>query len=168
MSAIILAIVAAMTAAPGRGVDLPQAVRHALSRAYGNWQFATLNPELRADVPKSTDGNTVIGDFDGDRRRDYAVQIVTGAGTERVQRVVVLLRRGAEYVPFSIEEGPPVDNVYLVLARKGELRADLDADENGDKKIRLPADAVDVVYGEAAASTCVFERVRFHCITTGD
>jgi hypothetical protein len=172
LAAMLLVLSAVVATAalrpPPLARDVPQVVRQTLTAAYGAWQFAPLNPQLRALVPKRTDGAVLTADFDGDGRRDYAVHIVTGVGAARLRRVVVLLRRGTEYVPFSIQDGPPADNIYLVLARKGERRADLDADENGGKTIRLQTDAIDIIYAEAAATTCIFERTAFRCMTTGD
>src|ERR1043166_5739346 len=142
MFILILALIAKAATPPATSAShLPDAVSQTLTMHYGEWQFATLSEDTRLLLPKNVDGNVVKGDFDGDKHPDYAVQIVTGVGAGRVERVVVLLRRGAAYVPFSIHDSQPIDYSYLILARKGERRLDLDADENGEKKIRLPTDA---------------------------
>jgi len=147
---------------------LPPAVRKRLSDSFPGWHFATLGPEHGASVPRAASPAWIRGDFDGDARRDYAVQVVTKAGPDSVQRVIAFLSRGHDYVPLVVDSFPVSRVVYLVRAPAGEQRADFEADPNGGTHVRLKHDGIDIVYAEAAASTCVYQAAAFRCIVSGD
>jgi hypothetical protein len=147
---------------------LPGLIRAELGRAYPGWRFATVAPELRAQLARGQTPDWIAGDFDGDGRRDYAAQIVHPSTAHGTQHVVAFLRRGGGYQRLLVSSFPQSRGAYLALARRGERVADLEADLNGDSTFVLRADAVHILVGQEAGSTCVYERGRFRCVLSSD
>jgi len=167
---VVLVSASATTAQPAA---VPSALARALDAAYPGWRLARTTgfPNER---------QWLRGDFDGDGRPEYAVQIVRGAQDRRVsderrQVVLVAWRRGnrSEVFDFTIVREEPVSELtYLALARRGERVPDLDADENGTRTYRLARDGIHILYGEVAGTTCQLmpnaSPRRFQCRTSGD
>jgi hypothetical protein len=147
---------------------LPRTIETALSASYPGWRFARVDSTYRVSMLSGGSAAWITGDFDGDARADYAVQIVAPSGADSVQRVVAFMRRHDGYLPIPVQGFPVSGFTYLLRARRGEERMNFDADPNGDARERLPHDAIDLIYAEVAASTCLWESERFRCITTGD
>jgi len=170
---VTVALLSASTAA-AQSRSVPRDLSSALDAAYPGWRVATTTgfPNER---------QWLRGDFDGNGRADYAIQIVQAAqdrGVRDDQRQVVLVawpRRGdrSHGFEFTVVRAEPVsDLTYLALARRGERVADLDADENGTRSYKLIHDGIHILYGEVAGITCqVTPNVsprRFQCRTSGD
>lgn len=163
---VISGVAAAQTA------TVPTELGKALDTNYPGWRLATTTGLTNVH-------QWVRGDFDGDGRADYAIQIVRSAqerGVTDDERQVVLVawpQRGSRGFDFTSVHAVPVsDNAYLALARRGERVPDLDADENGGRTYRLAHDGIHILYGEVGGTTCelmpnVAAR-RFRCRTSGD
>jgi hypothetical protein len=147
---------------------LPPAVRSELTRLYPGWRFATLVPSLRPVIDNEHSPEWIRGDFDGDGRRDYAVQIVRQSPRDSAQLILAVLRRGDGYRLYVVNAGGKHNGIYLVLSRRGERVHDIEADPSGFASITLRTDAITIAYGEEAAETCFYERRRFRCIISGD
>jgi hypothetical protein len=168
---VLLLVASAATAQSG---SMPRELGNALDARYPGWRLATTTgfPNER---------QWVRGDFDGDGRAEYAVQIVRaaqdgGVRDDRRQLVLVAWRgRGDRSRAFDftiVREEAVSELTYLALARRGERVPDLDADENGTRSYRLARDGIHILYGEVAGTTCqltpnVSPR-RFQCRTSGD
>jgi hypothetical protein len=146
----------------------PSRIEQKLSTTFRTWHFATFAADYGGSVPATGSPTWIRGDFDGDTRTDFAVQVVTTEGHDSVQRVIAFLERGRGYVGVLADSFPVSVTAYLVLARSGEERADLDADPDGRTRVRLRHDAVDIVFAETAALTCLYRSTVFRCITSGD
>jgi hypothetical protein len=169
MAALLCAGAAAAQPAP-----VPRDLSSALDIAYPGWRLATTTgfPNER---------QWVRGDFDGNGRAEYAIQIVRAAqesGVRDDQRQIVVVawpRRGdrLQGFEFTVVRTEPVSELtHLALARRGERVPDLDADENGTRSYKLARDGIHILYGEVAGITCqltpnVSPR-RFQCRTSGD
>src|SRR5690349_3941127 len=112
--------------------QLPAAVRAQLSAAYPSWRFASLLPALRYEL--ESDGprrsvEWVTADFDGDRRRDYAVHIVRPGPADSTQLVVAFLARDRGRYESSVAwAGGEHLGQILTTARRGERVRDFDKD----------------------------------------
>lgn len=159
-----MATVAAAASAPG-STSLPAEVRAALDRQYPGWRFAA---QSAVPLKRGHSAEWVSGDFDGDGRLDYAVQIVRPAPADTAQLVLAFLRRADGYELHELLGYPRNEHSYLARARRGERRLDLDQDPNGKKRFVLRTDGVDVLYAEQAGHTCLFADGRFRCVLTGD
>lgn len=147
---------------------LPALIGQQLSRTFPGWHFATLGADDSTSLPANASPAWIHGDFDGDTHADYVVQVVTTEGPDSLQRVIAFLGRRDGYMAVLVDSFPVSTTAYLVLAPAGEERTDFDADPNGRTHVRLQHDAVDIVFAEAAASTCLYRSARFRCMTSGD
>jgi hypothetical protein len=169
MAALLSAGGAAAQPAP-----VPRDLSSALDVAYPGWRLATTTgfPNER---------QWLRGDFDGNGRAEYAIQIVRAAqdrGVSDDQRQIVVVawpRRGdrSQGFEFTVVRAEPVSELtYLALARRGERVPDLDADENGTRSYKLARDGIHILYGEVAGITCQLTPTvsprRFQCRTSGD
>ena len=124
--------------------------------------------ELTAEPGRRRSPEWVSGDFDGDGRLDYAVQIVRRNPPEHAQAIVVLLARSKGYTTEVVQAMSEQDRVYLSVSRRGDRVRDLERDENGRVTVVLSRDAIDIVWVESAALTCVYEAARWRCIVSAD
>jgi hypothetical protein len=155
--------------------QLPVAVQHVLEARLPGWRFAVLDRHLAHDLARGLSAAWVAADFDGDGRRDYAVQLVApSAPPESTQQVVGLLAGSAGYKPVVIMAAGLQTTVYLGREPKGGMVIDLEqyddryepSPTNGG--FILEHDGLTVYYAEAAASTCYYVRPRFRCVVSGD
>lgn len=158
---------AALLLGPGlRGpAALPAALRAQLDREYPGWRFADVLPALRRGLRPGERPGWVRGDFDGDGRADYAVQIVRPAAPpDSAQLLLAYLRRPPGYARRLVRAGGVHRGIYLAAGRRGQHGHDLE----GDTAFVYRADAVEVVYAEQARETCLYLGGRFRCLLTGD
>jgi Mrp family chromosome partitioning ATPase len=157
-------IVASVAAAQ---TPLPPELNRALDATYPGWRLAR-GPGLPAER------QWIRGDFDGNGRADYAIQIVRSPqdrGVKDEERQIVVVIWSGQSGQSTIAHASAIDEVtHLALARRGERVLDLDADENGTRTRKLARDAIHILYGEVAGMTCSWmaNQRRFDCWTSGD
>jgi hypothetical protein len=161
--------------AAGGQAGLPVDARQRLDALYPGWRFASVTPALQRSLPRTVSAAWVSGDFDGDGKRDFAVQLVQPSGpTDSQQRLVALFRRLRTYEVVSVQAYPLSQTIYLAAEPKGTRAvdlansADLDSSSAGDSVIVLPHDGFDILFGEEAGSTCFYAALKFQCVVTGD
>jgi hypothetical protein len=159
-------------ASPGQAPALPAAIRAELSAAYPGYRFARLHPgnhsELSAEPGNRRSAEWVSGDYNGDRRTDYVVQIVRPAPADSSQLVIVFLAGAASYDRFVLHAVGEHLGIYLRTAPRGERVLDLDKDINGGTSFVLLNDAVDILFTEGAGMTCLYETRAWRCVLSGD
>ena len=146
---------------------LPRAVRRAVDAAYPGWRFATIIPELRRELAPGQRPEWVSGDFDGDGRRDYAVQIVWAEAPppqDSSQLTVALLRRPRGYARHVVHATGIHDGIWLARGRRGSRNCDFEA----DTEFVYRTDAIEIGYGQEAGETCLFLRSAFRCLITSN
>jgi hypothetical protein len=154
--------------AQAKPVAVPAAVKARLDANYPGWRLAEISPEAYEHYSHHRlpfQPNFLWGDFDGDGRRDYAIEI-THPGPKGEQRMVVLafLRRGEGFEEHLLETGISTLDVYLWPHRAGER----DFDFEREREFRYRHDAIGVVYGEVAGVSYVFENGSFRKIVSSD
>jgi hypothetical protein len=114
-------------------------------------------------------------DFDGDGRRDYAVQLVApSAAPDSAQKVVALFARRGRYEAVLIMASGLHTGVYLGREPQGGMVVDLEQyDDRYDPSATnggfvLLHDGLTVYYAEEAASTCYYVPPGFRCVVSGD
>jgi hypothetical protein len=154
---------------------LPVAARHALDARCPGWRFAELAPHLARELAGGQSPAWVAADFDGDRRRDYAVQIVApSAPPDSAQQIVALFARGNRYDPVLIMAAGLHTGVYLGREPKGGLVVDLQQyDDRYEPSATnggfvLKHDGLTVYYAQEASSTCYYASPGFRCVVSGD
>jgi hypothetical protein len=171
-----LAVPALLVSAMGEAQSrLPVGAQQVLEARYPGWRFAKLEPHLARHLPPQLSAAWVVADFDGDERRDYAVQLVApSAPPESTQQVIGLLARGSAYEPVIIMARSLQTTVYLGREPKGGTVVDLEQyDDRYEASMTngafvLEHDGLTVYYGEVAASTCYYVRADFRCVVSGD
>jgi hypothetical protein len=173
-SIMMLVLQAALRASGGQGA-LPLDARQRLDALYPGWRFATVTTALQRNFPAPFSAAWVSGDFDGDGKRDYAVQLVQlSAPADSRQRVVALLRRAPTYDVLIVDAYPLSEGIYLAPEPKGTRAVDLansgdvDSSSAGDSVVVLPHDGFDILFGEVAGSTCFYAAPKFQYLITGD
>jgi hypothetical protein len=171
----LVAISLSLPGAPGAerlAPELPAAVRAQLSATYPGWRFARLHPALRYEL--QSDGarrstEWVTADFDGDRRQDYAVQIIRNGPADSTQLVMAFLARDrGRYVMSIVSAGGEHLGHILTTARRGERVRDFEQDAMGDSTFVLTHDAVVLLINEGAGITCFREAGGWRCVLSAD
>ena len=154
------------------GPATPEAeLRAELDETYPRgWRYATLGAYGRSELQPGERPTWVGGDFDGDGRPDYAVQVVVfkpghTLAVDSAQLVVALLRRanGFERHVLSVGGGPQ-DGIYLARLPRGEVISDFE----GRTTVTLRADAIHQVFAGQASIAYVYDQGRWVEIATGD
>lgn len=154
--------------------DLPPAARTALNSNFFACRTAEVSDAVRqffTSRSQEVPPQVLTGDFNGDGRLDYAVNIFHGSAANRRQTIAVLLARRSgrafsvrilETVPFNPNQAGT--GLYLTLNRKGEQAYNYEA----QTRFRLRTDAVAVNNFEKASWIYVYRGNRFRKVFTGD
>ena len=170
--ALQLVVAPAVQTAAASAPELPAAVCVRLSAAYPGWRFAQLLPalrhELQSDASRRRSTEWVAGDFDGNHRRDFAVQIVRPGPADSIQLVVAFLagdRR--QYRASVITAGGEQLGTILTTAGRGERVTDYVTGAMAESTFVLGHDAVVLLINEGGGITCLYERGRWRCVVSG-
>lgn len=143
-----------------RAQTLPAKVKIKLNKSYAGWR-------LHAGDPTCQSRAVVSGDFDGNKKTDYAVMFKKG----RLGYIVAFLAAGADYRALVLESGAADDMnySYLKIARKGESYAGV-VNENLDRAAakRLKTDAPVGGTCEASEYFYVYGNGKFKQVFTSD
>ena len=165
LTRVLFLVLAAAVASAQTPADLPSPLRAALDREYRSWSFGIVTPEvLRNFRGKPLFPNLIFGDFDGDGSRDYAVKIAYTEKAARVQRIIVFLHRGKDFLPHVLDTAPENSITYLWLAAKGTNGFD----HESEKEFVYQNDAVTLVFDEKAAVSYIYEGGKFRSVITAD
>jgi hypothetical protein len=163
--ALLLSVeVAAQTSSK---IELPAAARRLLDKKYPGWKFPKVSADIRQYFKKSdAELNLVSGDFDGNGRADYALQIEHGVEfTDRGTSVpkshlVVLMKNNNGYRLQIIDGGGD----FIALTKKGDKGYNWETRKN----FIFARDAIETVFFEKAATAYVYEKGKFRAIVTSD
>lgn len=143
---------------------VPPAVRASLDKEYRGRRLVQVSQEVKACFARERVGfspNLLVGDFNGDGKKDYALL------REHRHRLVVLVfvNSGRSFTRHTLEtltrgEAP----IYLWLFRKGEE----DYDYEARKEFTYRTDAIGVMLYEKGGVSFVYERGGFRKVTTSD
>ena len=165
LTRLLFLLLAAAAASAQTPADLPSPLRAALDREYHGWSFGSVSPEVRSYFRgKPLFPNFILGDFDGDCNRDYAVKIASTENAARVQRIIVFLHRGKDFLPRVLDTAPENPITYLWLAAKGTNGFD----HESEKEFVYQNDAISLVFHEKASVSYIYEASKFRPVITGD
>jgi len=138
-------------------LTLPQAITVELDSRYSGWKLAPVAPQIRAwftEYRFPFDPNLVTGDFDGDGKTDYVLQIQT-AGAKQV--MIAFMDRGVGFETHILATDALDPFRYLLRMDKGSK----DFDFTKLKPFRHPVDAVDLMYFDKAPLTFMYRKGVF-------
>lgn len=136
---------------------LPSAVTPELDSRYPGWQLATAAPQITSwfsECRFKFAPNLVTGDFDGDGKTGYVLQIQTKGGK---QVMIAFMDRGRKFETHILATDPPGPFSYLPRMEKGSK----DFDFTTLKPFRHPVDAVDLIYFEKTPLTFMYRKGVF-------
>ncbi|MBW3570642.1 MAG: hypothetical protein KY467_06010 [Gemmatimonadetes bacterium] len=163
---LALPLAAALVVACGEGAEhgVPGELRGALDRDYPGWRLGRLDGWLTEQLPPGENGQWMRGDFDGDGRQDYAVQVVRPGGGRTPQLVLLYLRRGTALRPRVVVELPRTQGTFILRIPGGTTGEDVEADTS----VFYPVDAVAVNHGQEASTSHILTDTGFVEVLTGD
>jgi hypothetical protein len=149
MSGAILLLAAAL-------LELPAGVHARLDQTVPGWKLSPVAPQISdwfRDYRLDYQANLIKGDFDGDGRADYALQVLAHGK----QVLVVVLERKDGYAAHVLAEDKPDPFVFLLRYDKGSKDFDFDK----LKPFRYRTDAVGLMYFDRTPLTFVYRRGHF-------
>jgi hypothetical protein len=141
--------------------ELPKSSIQMLNRRFPGWKFVDVSPEVRKfvkDYLKAASPVIISGDFDGDRRRDYAALI---RRRESRYYLVIFLRRNRGHKMHVIKDP---SGEYLTLAKKGTR----DYNYNEQKEITYANDAIQTGIFEKGGMSYVYKKGKFISFVSSD
>ncbi|KAA3437774.1 hypothetical protein [Rufibacter hautae] len=148
--------------------QLPAELEVHLDRTHGLWQFPTLTPTDLQRIPEEEQGPYYVqADFNGDKKQDYAIQLM-----ERDSAFVYafVMRSEGDFQEFLLERDKlyDMDNQkrsihYLRLAKKTDRYYDYATKQH----FTIAQDGISVG-AENYTATYVWEKGKFRKFETGD
>lgn len=157
--------------AQSQAMRLPASARLMLNRRFWRWKFPDVSDEVQQFFKDKMNGESPVvinGDFDGNRRRDYAAlinhgRVFTAQGKAIGPRyfLVIFLRRQTGYKMYVVRDP---DGDYISVAKKGTRVYNY----NADKEITYANDAIVAGIFEKGASSYVYKKGRFVSFVSSD
>jgi hypothetical protein len=97
-------------------IVLPPEITQTLTREYPGWSYAKSNKDVLNEFQRKPTGHPpylLAGDFDGDGRTDYAVQIARTTPGDEEQIAIAFLKRDRGYDELILESRGLDSKVYL-------------------------------------------------------
>jgi len=142
---------------------LPESIRATLDQEYPGWKLAPVTPLIQKAYKqqKTTHAPSLTAaDFDGDGKRDYAVQIVLNTPGEEEQIIIAFLARG-DHFEESILQSMGIDPHYSLWVLRTAL------DETGAHPENPVTKNVLMVLGGPIGDTVYsYDDGKFHEITS--
>jgi hypothetical protein len=142
--------------------SLPAKISSYLNNNYKGWKLSSETDGCGAEFSKSK----VSGDFNGDKKTDYAVKFLRG----RKGYIIAFVSNRANYKPIILESGTTRDikNQGLSIARKGETYGEIINDNFDRVTRRLQNDAPVGGTCESSAYIYVYKNGVFRRAFTSD
>ncbi len=154
--------------------ELPSEIRSMLDKKFPGWTFPEVDQSVRSFLRERVSANArpeiITGDFDGNKKADYAVLIKHGKALDESGKVIgenvyavafLKQKNGYKLFVLNADGGAPE---YLTLGRKGTASYDHEA----DKKFTYANDSIEGWIFEKAGWTYVYEKGKFRYIYTLD
>lgn len=141
-----------------QAIKLPTACEKILNKNFKNWKPATIKPEIIKFLKENKrpfQANLIKGDWNGDKKIDYAVLISKGDQT----KTIAFVADADDYQYFELTGGD-----FISLNKKGSKGFD----HNKQKGFTFENDAITVVFWEKAAESFVWRKNKFVSIITSD
>ena len=140
---------------------LPAAAQKVLDTKYKGWQLAEINKEIveyYSSERAFENPNSIKGDWNGDGRLDYAVQLQNRQNAEK-KIIVALVKSGNSFDSYILEAAD-----CIMSEKKGNKAYDFET----KKSFRYKNDAIFSYFWEKAGTSYVWRNGRFRGIVTSD
>jgi hypothetical protein len=145
---------------------LPSPVRLMLSSKMPGWKITAiqdLTPEdqqVWSKARRSSCPGLAVGNFENGGR-GYAIMLIRGGGSKRLQTLVLVVEKGGVYV-FRTLDGPTEVRVPLVITKwpPGNYQS-----AEGDRRIRADFDVIQEEQIEASAVIFYWKAGKYHYMT---
>lgn len=165
LTALLLTLLTTASWAGAAPVErMPRPVKAKLDAAFPGWRMAPLSSKaarsFRSKHP-SWPSNVLTGDFDGNKRTDYAALL-----EHKGQMVVAALLDSGKALTVHTVMPPeqPDPRLWLWLVNAGATRTDLDT----KKPVTFRQTSIGLNDGGSISRTFIFERGKFREIRTSD
>lgn len=150
----------------GQEVYIPAAIRSYADSAYPGWRLSTITEEMRSAffAHSKSHPSYIRGDFDGNGKEDYALQITYPDSIQYSRAVTVFIAQGERFTPYLLRSGPEDPERYIFLSPKGAKRFDWET----EKSFLCPSDGISIGFAGKAVETFFFHHGKFNKIITGD
>lgn len=161
ISVFTLVVLCLLTPVFARSMVLPAAAQKVLDTKYRDWRMAEINKEIidfYKDKQPEESLNSIKGDWNGDGKMDYAVQLQDRKNSEK-KIIVVLIKSASGFDSYTLAAAD-----CIVSVKKGSTGFDHDT----NKSFRYKNDAITSLIWEKSATTYIWENRRFRGILTSD
>ena len=153
---------------------IPKRIIDTLNLKYPGWRLADnlgllQLPEVKHHHSDTTASfpNLVWGDFDNDRKTDYALFLErTLTAGRKEERLIAFVARSSCFEEHTLRTAtePVYIANYIWLAKKGSQSYDFDT----DRHFTLQSDGIDLIIIGKASELIQYKNGRFFTITTSD
>jgi len=147
--------------------QLPDKIKAMLDQKYVGWKFSEFSSDVDTYFGVSQFSfrpYLIWGDFNGDWKKDYAVQITIPSKNSEKRFVIVYLRNVEKFDEYILEYGSVSPDIYLYPFKKGEA----DYDYEAQKQFYYPCDAIGVIYFGKSGVSYIFEDGKFRKVISSD
>lgn len=132
---VVLGVFLTIFAPADFAVTLPAQIKTYLTRNYRGWKLSPTTKDCGAEF---TNNGVVTGNFNGDRKPDYAVKMTRG----KKGYIIAFLAQNAGFKPYVLHntDADDVNNLTLGVMKKGET-FELGGDAEDGMRLRLQYDA---------------------------
>ncbi len=174
LSIIICVMLPTLSLGQEPSLEIPSEIRSMLDKKFPGWKFAEVDEYVRSFLRERVSANArpeiITGDFDGNKKADYAVLIKHGKALdesgkaigENVYAVAFLKQRNGYRLFVLNADGNAPE--YLTLGRKGTQSYDFEA----GKKFTYANDSIEGWIFEKAGWAYVYKKGKFRYIYTLD
>jgi hypothetical protein len=140
----------------------PTKVKNYLDKRYSGWKLSAVTDGCGADFSKSK----VSGDFNGDKKTDYAVKFLKGSK----YYIVAFVSIGSNFKPIVLESGSAKEAKYqgLSISHKGEMYGEIINEDFDRTNRRLQNDAPVGGTCESSAYLYIYKNGAFKRAFTSD
>ncbi len=147
--------------------QLPSQIGQILDAKLPGWQWGTVSKDVRLFFNnnfKFPYPRFIVGDFNGDGRRDYALKVTMDSRERKTDIIVAFLTLGSTFTYHVLDSCSSEPEIYVSLEEKGSQLYNYDTSEH----FIMSNDGVGVYYLEKAGSAFVFKYGHFLAIPTSD
>ena len=148
-------------------IQLPDKIKVMLNKKYPGWKFAEVSSDVDTYFKVSQSlfrPHLIWGDFNGDWKKDYAVQITIPSKPAKKRFVIAYIRDVEDFDEYILDYGSVSPDAYLYLFKKGESDYDYEAQE----RFYYPYDAIGVIHFGKSGVSYIFEDGKFRKVVSSD